>query len=152
MLTVFSLNDANSSRNVTQTPSRSSAEILCHDFLAQIDRVLERRRREDLVHDDEAVRRRLIEYLVDPNQIVLQLAAEIRDVLFPFEVREEAVKEKEPSFRARNRAAQAGQIMQLAEHARERRLAALVRAGNDEDALRGRSERNRCRRRQPFRR
>ena len=35
---------------------------------------------------------------MDPNQIILQLAAEIRDVLFPFEVREEPVEEKEPSF------------------------------------------------------
>ena len=77
-----------------------------------------------------------LEYLVHPNQIVLQLAAEIRDVLLPFEVREEAVKEEEPSFRAWDWATQTGQIMHLPEHPGERRLAALVGAGNDEDALR----------------
>ena len=45
-------------------------------------------------------------------------------------------KRKSRASCAWHRATQAGQIMQLAEHAGERRLAALVGTGNDEDALR----------------
>ena len=93
-LTVLSLNDANSSRKGHPDPQKVQISNLSHDFLAQIYSVLQRRRGEDFVHDDDAVRGRMVEDLANPNEIVVQLAAEIRDVLFAFEMCEKAVVEK----------------------------------------------------------
>jgi hypothetical protein len=39
----------------------------------------------------------LVKYLADPNQIILQHTAGIRDVAFSFEIREETVEKKEPN-------------------------------------------------------
>ena len=74
-----------------------------------------------------------------PRQVILQLTAKIFDLLLPFEMGEELVEQKESCLSPGYRAAKAGEMVQLSEHARESCLAALVRAGDDNDAVKTRS-------------
>ena len=69
------------------------------------------------------------------HQVVLQLPAHLGEVLLPLEMGEEAVEEEQAGGAARDRAADAGQVVELAEGPGEGGLAALVGAGHDEDAL-----------------
>ena len=69
------------------------------------------------------------------RQVVMELAAQVVDVLLLLEVREHAIEEKEPRALGGDGTAERRQIMQLAERAGEGRLAALVRSGHDDDAL-----------------
>ena len=103
-----------------------------HQLFAQKRLVLDCRRSENLVHDDDGPRRRLIENIVNSDQVVLQLAAEIFDLLFSFKMREQLVEKEELRLPARNGTADAGQIMQLAECTGERGLSALVGTGYDQ--------------------
>ncbi len=73
---------------------------------------------------------------MDADQVVLEFAAQIDEVFFPFEVGEQLVEEKELGAPCRDRQPQAGQIMDLAEKTGKGGLAALVRAGDHQDALR----------------
>ena len=57
------------------------------------------------------------------------------EVLFPLEMGEEAVEEEQPGGAARNRAADAGEVVKLAECPGEGGLPALVGPGDDGDAL-----------------
>ena len=93
------------------------------------------RGRENFVHDDDGMRCCPLQDRVDAPQIVLELATQIFDFLFAFKMGEELVEEKEPRLSARHRAAEAAEVMQLSEAAREGRLAALIRAADDDDPL-----------------
>src|SRR6266581_5089068 len=73
---------------------------------------------------------------MNPDQVILQFPSEIGDGFFLFKMRKEPVEQKELRFPARDRAAYAGQIMQLPEGAGEGGFPALVRTGDDNDALR----------------
>src|SRR5438132_5561167 len=55
---------------------------------------------ENLVDDDDAIRRGLFEDVVNPDQVVLQFAAKCRDVFLPLKMREETVEKKQLGFRA----------------------------------------------------
>ena len=72
---------------------------------------------------------------MNSKQIVLQLSAEIRDVFLALKMRKETIEKKYSRFSSRNGTTQARQIMDLSERARERRLASLVRAGDDQDSF-----------------
>ena len=65
----------------------------------------------------------------------MQLAAQVVDVLLPLEVGENRSNRKSLALAARNGAAERREIVQLAEGAGERRLAALVGSGDDDDPL-----------------
>ena len=106
------------------------------DFRSEKNRVPQCRRSEYLVHDDDASRRRLAQRFVNSDQVVLQFAAKIADRLLSFEMRQDAIGEKEARAAARNETAEARQIMELPEHAGERGLAALIRTGDDKNAFR----------------
>ena len=75
------------------------------------------------------------EDLVDPDQVVFELAPQGREVLLVLEVGEDLIG-KEESRAAKERAGRAGEMMQLAEHPGEGRLPALVRTRHDDDPLR----------------
>ena len=72
---------------------------------------------------------------MDADELVLELAAQRLDVLLPLEVGVDAVGQEQPRLAAGDRQAEAGQVVQLSEHARERRLAAVVRPADDEYPL-----------------
>ena len=68
-----------------------------------------------------------------PDELVLELAPECLDVLLFLEVRVDPVGQEQPRAAAGDGQAEARQVMQLAEGAREGRLAAVVRAADHED-------------------
>jgi hypothetical protein len=103
---------------------------------AEVDRAAQGGRGERLVHHKHAVAGRALEDRVQPEQVVVQLSAAPLRVLLAFEVGEQPVEQEQPRRAARHRAAQAGQVVQLAERARERGLAALVGASHHHDAFR----------------
>ena len=72
---------------------------------------------------------------MNSGKVVLQPAAEIFDVFLLFKMRKKPVEEKELCFSARDGTAYAGQILQLAEGAREGCFTALVRTGYYKYAL-----------------
>ena len=72
---------------------------------------------------------------MNPDEIVLELATEIVDVFFSFEMREEIVKKKQLRSRTGDGTAQAREIMQLAEGTGEGRLTTLVWTRYDDHAL-----------------
>ena len=69
------------------------------------------------------------------HQVVFQLPAHLGQVLLPLEMGEQAVGQEQPGGAARDRAADAGQVVELAEGPGEGGLASLVGPGHDEDAL-----------------
>src|SRR5262249_40556591 len=110
-------------------------ENLFHHGSTQENLVLERRGGENFVHNDDGLRRRLLQNGANPYQVVLELAAEIFNFLLTLEMGEEVVEEEELRISARHRAADAGEVMQLAEGASEGCFAALVRTADDDDPL-----------------
>ena len=82
-LAVVSLSDAISSRNVTDTKSMSCWMTCCMTCWRPKQRVSQRRRHEAFIHDEDAVERRRSKNLMNPQQIVLQLAAQVAKVFLP---------------------------------------------------------------------
>src|SRR6266700_3793048 len=98
--------------------------------------ILQRGGREDLIHDDDAASRGSVQDLVNPGQVVLQLSPEILQVLACLKVREHPVEQEQLRLAARYWAADAGQVVQLAERPGKGRLAALVGTRDHKDPLR----------------
>src|ERR1022692_1530772 len=73
---------------------------------------------------------------MDSREVVLHLAAEILEVLALLEMGEHLVEQEQLRLAARYRAADAGQVVHLADSPGESCLTALIRAGYDEDAFR----------------
>ena len=71
-----------------------------------------------------------------PDEFVLELAPERLDVLLLLEVRVDPVGQEQPRAAAGDGQAEPRQVVQLAEGAREGRLAAVVRAADHEDPFR----------------
>ena len=135
MLTVFSLKEANSSMNVTQTQSRSNCMIFSMTFLLKkiaSFNVVEVKLSFIMII---LLRCNLVQNRVNSDQVILQFAAEIFDVFFLFKMRKESVEQKELRFLAWDGTAYARQIMQLPERAGEGGFTALVRTGYDKYAF-----------------
>ena len=77
----------------------------------------------------------MVEDVLDADQLILQLAPQVRDLLLLLKVREDLIAEEEARFPSRYRTPQAAEVMELAEGPGKGGLAALVRTGDDEDAL-----------------
>ena len=90
---------------------------------------------EDLVQHHDAAAGGRAQDLADPHQVVFQLPAQRGQVLLPLEMGEQPVGQEQPGGAARHRAADAGQVVELAEGPGEGGLASLVGAGHHEDAL-----------------
>src|SRR6266700_1239772 len=73
--------------------------------------------------------------MVNPDQVILQFATEIFDVFFLLKMGKKPIEQKELCFLAWDETAEASQIMQLSEGASEGGFPALVRTGDDHDAL-----------------
>ena len=61
---------------------------LIEDTATEKKRVLQRRRREALVHDDDAVPRGVLEHRLDADQLILKLAGQVLEVFRLFEMGE----------------------------------------------------------------
>ena len=109
---------------------------LLHELFAEKQRVAQRRGHEAFIHDEDAAGRGPLENGMNPEQIVLQLAAQVLEVFLPLEVGEQSVEEEEPRFPAGHGTADAGQVMELSKSAGEGRFPALVRPGHDQYAFR----------------
>ena len=72
---------------------------------------------------------------MDPGQVVLQLAAEILEVLAPLEMSEHLVEQQQLRIAAGHQAPDAGEIVHLADSPGEGGLAALIGAGHDKNAF-----------------
>ncbi len=72
---------------------------------------------------------------MDPDQVILQLASEVGEMLLTLEVGEDLVAEEEPRLASGHEAAEAREVVQLPNGPREGRLSTLVRSGHHEDAL-----------------
>ncbi len=75
----------------------------------------------------------MLEDLAHAHELVVELAAQRRDVFLLLEVGEDTVGQEQARAACRDRDAERGQVVQLTEHPCECRLAALVGAGDDED-------------------
>src|SRR5208337_3537703 len=106
-----------------------------HHFFAQKNGVLQRRRSENFVHYNYTVRCSLVKDTVNPDQVILQLAAVVFNVLFSPKMREEPVEKEEPGFFAGDGTTYGCQIMQLCEGAGKGRFTTLVRTGYNNYAL-----------------
>jgi hypothetical protein len=73
---------------------------------------------------------------VDPDQLVFELPAQRGQVFLLLEMGEDPVGQHKDRLPGRDRIAEAGQIVELPEGPRERRLAALVRTGHHKNAFR----------------
>src|SRR5262249_44833319 len=106
-----------------------------HNSVTQENLVLQRSGGKNLIQYHEAVGGGLVQDLANSNEVVLQLAPKIFDVFLHFEVSKELVEEKESRFSAWDKAAQAGQVMQLAKGAGESRFTALIRSRYHQNAF-----------------
>ena len=86
-----------------------------HHFFAQKNGVLQRRRSKNFVHYNYTVRCSLVKDTVNPDQVILQFAAVVFNVLFSPKMRKEPVEKEEPSFLAGDGTTYGSQIMQLCE-------------------------------------
>src|SRR5208283_2260766 len=96
MLTQASFRAASSSMNVTYTQQA----LLRHpakDLRTQEGGVFQRCGGEALVHDDDAAAGGVPQDVVNPDQLIFELAPQILQILFFLEVSEDAVGQEEPS-------------------------------------------------------
>src|SRR6266536_3249881 len=136
MLTVCSPRDASSSTNVTYTASRSRS---MRRFMTSLPSTRASRRVVE-------VKLSFMTTMLEPvacwrisgtrSSSSSSLPLSVARSSSRSEVREDAVGQEQGRLEARDGAAQAGQVMQLAEHPREGGLAALIGAGHHQDALR----------------
>ena len=73
---------------------------------------------------------------MNSDKIIFELAVAVFGAFFFLKMGEHSVAEEKFGRRAGNRAAKAGEIVELTESAGEGRLASLVWTGDDEDSLR----------------
>src|SRR5471030_2882244 len=110
-------------------------QYVADDFPAQEQCVGQRRRTEYFVHDDDASRRGVREDLMDPHQVVLELASQVFRILFALEVREQLVAQKKLGVPAWYGTTYLRQIVQLAERAGKGRFSAVVGTRYDNQAF-----------------
>ena len=135
MDTVCGANEANSSTNVTQTHSKSSSIILSINFVLKNISSLSVVEVKISFMTMIVRGRRLVENVPNSDQVILQFAAKIFDLLLPFKMREELIEKKKLRLSSRNGASDARQIVQLAKCAGKGGLAALIGTGYDQYPL-----------------
>jgi hypothetical protein len=109
---------------------------LTQDLGAQERRVFQGGRGEALVHDHHAAAAGLLQDLAHADQFVLEPSPEVLQIFFDIKMTEDLIREEQLSDASGHGKTQAGQVEQLPGHAGEGRLAALVRAGDDDRAFR----------------
>ena len=72
---------------------------------------------------------------MNPAQFILKFAAQVADVFLLLKVCEEPIEEKKPRLRTRHGTANTSQIVELSKSAGKGSFAALIRPGDDKDAL-----------------
>ena len=136
MLTVFSLREANSSMNVTQTQSKSNSIIRRKTFLLKNSASLACGRRENFIDDDNTVGTRLVPESHESGSRSSSSLPRRSSMFSSFSKCVKSLSNRNSrDCSARNGTAEAGEKMQLSEHAGEGGLAALVRAGYHKNAL-----------------
>ena len=132
-LTTASLNDASSSRNVTQTHRQPSSRILRITSVARktaSSRVVDESISFMMIRLSDVASSRIprIRRRSSCNKLPLRSA----DVFTPLEMHEDAIEEKELQPRAGGRQPQASKVVQLPEGPSEGCLSALVGPGDNE--------------------
>ena len=108
-LTIWSLSKVSSSMKVTQTHNASISMIRSMTFVPKKNRVLQRAEAEYLVHYDDASAVCSTQNFVYPDQIVLQFAAKIADVLLSLEMGQDLIEQKKSRAAAGNKTTEARQ-------------------------------------------
>lgn len=86
-----------------------------HDFLSQKDGIVQAGGIEDFIEYENAIRRGGLQYVMDPQKVILKFSKKVVALFFPFEMREECIKQEKSGTSCGDRAAQTGQEMQLSE-------------------------------------
>ena len=135
MLTVLGPSLDSSSTNVTNTHSASRSMICLITSLptTSASRSVVEPKLSFMI--STLVRRRLLEDLVDAEQLVLELPAQCLDILLALEMGEDPIGEEQPDVRSGNGKPKAGEVVELTKRPRKRGLAAVVRAAHDQDPL-----------------